>query len=98
MKIVSNFNGDAEWGVVPYIHKSLLKFNGSSCTEVLMNGVEWIYNDEIKKLYKDYKRKSLLALWSPCEFTGKKDYYHFEHYDFFDDVFLCVPVYMRVHE
>ena len=58
MKIVSNFNGDAEWSVVPYIHKSLLKFNGSSCTEVLMNRVEWIYNDEIKKLYKDYKGKA----------------------------------------
>ena len=59
MLIVSNFNGDAEWGVVPYIHKSLLKFNGSSCTEVLMNGVEWIYNDEIKNYIKITKGKLL---------------------------------------
>ena len=91
MKIVSNFNGDAEWGVVPYIHKTLLMFDNPDSSEVLMNGVEWIYNDEIKKPYQDYKRKSLLALWSPCEFTGKEDYYHFEHYDFFDDVFCVCP-------
>ena len=60
MKIVSNFNGDAEWGVVPYIHKTLLMFDNPDSSEVLMNGVEWIYNDEIKKPYQDYKRKSLL--------------------------------------
>ena len=91
MKIVSNFNGDADWGVVPYMHKSLLPFNDDDSDEVLMNGVEWIYNDEIKQPYKDYKRKALLALWSPCEFTGSTGYYHFEHYSFFDDVFCVCP-------
>ena len=95
MKIVSNFNGDADWGVVPYMHKSLSAFNEEDSDEVLMNGVEWIYNDEIKKPYKDYKRKALLALWSPCEFTGKKGYYHFEHYDFFDDVYCVCPLTCR---
>ena len=91
MKIVSNFNGDADWGVVPYMHKSLLPFNNDDSDEVLMNGVEWIYNDEIKQPYKDYKRKALLALWSPCEFTGSTGYHHFEHYSFFDDVFCVCP-------
>ena len=43
MKIVSNFKGDAEWGVVPYMHKSLLAFNDDESDEVLMNGVEWIF-------------------------------------------------------
>jgi hypothetical protein len=91
MKIVSNFQGDAEWGVVPYMHKSLLPFNDEDSDEVLMNGVEWIYNDEIKKPYKDYKRKALLALWSPCEFTARTGYYHFDHYDFFNDVYCVCP-------
>ncbi len=91
MKIVSNFNGDAEWGVVPYMHKSLLSFNNDDSDEVLMNGVEWIYNDKIKEPYKDYKRKALLALWSPCEFTASAGYYHFDHYSFFDDVFCVCP-------
>ena len=82
MKIVSNFKGDAEWGVVPYMHKSLLAFNDDDSDEVLMNGVEWIFDDRIKEPYKDYKRKALLALWSPCEFTGRTGYHHFEHYKF----------------
>lgn len=95
MKIVSNFQGDADWGVVPYMHKSLLPFNDDESDEVLMNGVQWIYDDEIKKPYKNYKRKCLLALWSPCEFTGKNEYYHFEHYDFFDDVYCVCPLTCR---
>ena len=76
MKIVSNFKGDCDWCVVPYMHKSLLPFNDDDSDEVLMNGVEWIFDNEIKKPYKDYKRKALLALWSPCEFTAKSGYYH----------------------
>tara|TARA_R110000765_G_scaffold129058_2_gene227404 strand:+ start:382 stop:1347 length:966 start_codon:yes stop_codon:yes gene_type:complete len=91
MKIVANFNGDADWGVVPYIHKTLEKFNNDESDAVLMNGVEWIYNSEIKKPYKDYKRRCLLALWSPCEFTGKQDYFHFDHYDFFTEVYCLCP-------
>ena len=95
MKIVSNFKGDAEWGVVPYMHKSLLAFNDDDSDEVLMNGVEWIFDDKIKEPYKDYKRKALLALWSPCEFTARTGYYHFEHYDFFDDVYCVCPLTCR---
>ena len=95
MKIVSNFKGDCDWGVVPYMHKSLLPFNDDDSDEVLMNGVEWIFDNEIKKPYKDYKRKALLALWSPCEFTAKSGYYHFDHYDFFDDVYCVCPLTCR---
>jgi len=91
MKIVSNWADDAIWGVVPYMHKSLEVFNDDDSDEVLMNGAAWIYNHEIKKPFKDYKRKCLLALWSPCEFTARTDYYHFEHYDFFTDVYCVCP-------
>ena len=30
-------------------------------------------------------------MWSPCEFTARTDYYHFEHYDFFTDVYCVCP-------
>ena len=91
MRVVANFNGDALWGVVTYIHKTLESLGDDSLSSVLMNGVEWIYDDPIKYPYNSYERKCLLALWSPCEFTAKKDYFHFEHYDFFTEVYCVCP-------
>ena len=91
MKIVSNWSDDAIWGVVPYMHKSLEPFNDENSDEVLMNGAAWIYHHDIKYQFKDYKRKCLLALWSPCEFTSQTGYYHFDHYDFFTDVYCVCP-------
>lgn len=91
MKIVSNWSDDAVWGVVPYMHKSLEPFNDENSDEVLMNGAAWIYHHDIKYQFKDYKRKCLLALWSPCEFTSQTGYYHFDHYDFFTDVYCVCP-------
>tara|TARA_Y100000034_G_scaffold103602_1_gene129383 strand:+ start:224 stop:1180 length:957 start_codon:yes stop_codon:yes gene_type:complete len=91
MKIVCNWSDDGEWGVVPYMHKSLEIFNDDNSNEVLMNGAAWIYHHEIKEQFKDYNRRCLLALWSPCEFTSRVDYYHFDHYDFFTDVYCVCP-------
>ena len=91
MKIVCNWSDDVMWGVVPYIHKSLEKFNDDNSDSVLMNGAAWIYNHKIKEPYKDYKRRCLLALWSPCEFTAKVGYHHFDHYDFFTEVYCVCP-------
>lgn len=91
MKIVANWSGDSLWGVVPYMHESLSPHNDESSDEVLMNGAEWIYNHNIKEPFKDYKRKCLLALWSPCEFTATPGYFHFDHYDFFTDVYCVCP-------
>jgi hypothetical protein len=91
MKIVANWNDDVMWGVVPYIHKSLEIFNDDSSDEVLMNGAAWIYDHKIKQEYRHYKRRCLLALWSPCEFTSKVGYYHLDHYDFFTEVYCVCP-------
>ena len=91
MKIVGDWRHDAPWGVVPYLHKSLEVFNDDNSDEVLMNGGAWIYENDLKQVYKDYKRRCLLALWSPCEFTSKTGYYHFEHYDYFTDVYCVCP-------
>ena len=91
MKIIGNWSDDAPWGVVPYMHKSLEILSDDSSDEVLMNGAAWIYNNDIKEPFKNYKRKCLLALWSPCEFTARSGYYHFDHYDFFTDVYCVCP-------
>ncbi len=82
---------DCQWGVVPYMHKSLELLDDNSEDEVLMNGGAWIYEHDIKEPFKDYKRRCLLALWSPCEFTAKVDYFHFDHYDFFTEVYCVCP-------
>ena len=91
MKIVGNWMHDCEWGVVPYMHRSLELLDDGSEEEVLMNGGAWIYEHNIKEPYKDYKRKCLLALWSPCEFTAQVNYFHFDHYDFFTEVYCVCP-------
>lgn len=91
MKIVCNWQGDCLWGVVPYMHKSLEVFNDDTSNTVLMNGAHWIYDHGIKEPYRDYERRCLLALWSPCEFTAKADYYHFDHFDFFTEVYCVCP-------
>ena len=91
MKVVANFNGDALWGVVTYIHKTLEQIGNDSSDSVLMNGVQWIYDHSIKESYKNYNRRCLLALWSPCEFTTQKNYFHFDHYDFFTEVYCVCP-------
>ena len=95
MRVVANFNGDALWGVVTYIHETLKGLGNDSSDTVLMNGAQWIYDDAIKQPYLNYDRKCLLALWSPCEFTASKDYFHFEHYDFFTEVYCVCPLTCR---
>lgn len=91
MRIVGDWSHDALWGVVPYMHKSLEIFNDVDSKEVLMNGATWIYDHEVKEKYKHYERRCLLALWSPCEFTSTTGYYHFDHYDFFTEVYCICP-------
>ena len=91
MKVVGNFDGDALWGVVTYIHKTLENLGDDSSDAVLMNGVQWIYDHSINEPYKSYNRRCLLALWSPCEFTTQKNYFHFDYYDFFTEVYCVCP-------
>ena len=91
MKIVGNWQHDSTWGVVPYMHESLAPLNDDSSDQVLMNGGAWIYEHSIKEQFKDYRRRCLLALWSPCEFTAKEGYFHFDHYNFFTDVYSVCP-------
>ena len=91
MKIVSDWSHDAGWGVVPYVQESLNKYSEEDSDEVLMNGAAWLYEKNLRERYKDYKRRCLLAFWSPCEFTSRKGFYHLDDYDFFTEVYCVCP-------
>lgn len=91
MKIIHDYSGDAPWGVIPYIQKTLDLLGDDSTDEVFFNGVEYIYSKELRDQYSGYKRRVLLAHWSPCEFLTKKDHYYFDSYDFFTEVYCVCP-------
>jgi len=91
MKIIKNFNGDALWGIIPYIQKTFDKFNNDNSEDVFLNGVQFIYDKNLRDSYKDYKRRVLFAHWSPCEFLGKENYHFFDAYDFFTEVYCVCP-------
>jgi hypothetical protein len=94
MKIVidhtGEFGGDPRLSVAPYADKSYEIISEEDFETILMHGVQWIYDNQIKQPYKDYKRRGLLALWSPCEMMTP-GYFHFDHYDFFTDVYCICP-------
>jgi hypothetical protein len=94
LKIVHDFSGETPDGVVQYIQKSFDVINDESSNHVLMNGYMCLWNEELKDQYKDYERKSLLALWTPCEFfenPPKRLDQLTEAYSYFDDIFCVCP-------
>lgn len=91
MKIVSNQTDNAEQKAVPYIYETLKQFDKPDSDEVLFNGVHWIYDKNLLEPYKDYKKRAILALWSPCECTGTTNYNHEDIYEFFTHVYCVCP-------
>lgn len=91
MKIIKNFAGDPPYGVIPYLQKEFEKFNKEDSDVAFFNGVEFIDNKGLRDSYKEYRRRILFAHWSPCEFTLSKDYFYFDAYDFFTDVYCVCP-------
>ena len=91
MKVRADWSHDCTWGVVPYVQESLQLLSNEESNEVIMNGAAWLYEKFLRDKYKDYDRRCLLAFWSPCEFTQKKDFYHFDDYEFFTEVYCVCP-------
>tara|TARA_R110000824_G_scaffold27012_4_gene92243 strand:- start:6448 stop:7401 length:954 start_codon:yes stop_codon:yes gene_type:complete len=91
MKVDFNWQHDCNWGVVPYVQRTLNECGDDSTENILMNGAAWLYEKNLRDKYKDYKRRCLLAFWSPCEFTSQEGKYHFEDYDFFTEVYCVCP-------
>lgn len=91
MRVVKNFNGDAGWGVIPYIQNTLDRLSDDDSDSVFFNGVEFIDDVTLLLPYKDYKRRVIFAHWSPCEYMTKKDYYYFDAYESFTEVYCVCP-------
>ena len=91
MKVVSDWTHDCAWGVVPYVQRTLDLLSEEDSDTVLMNGASWIYEESLRNKYKDYKRRCLLAFWSPCEFTAAEGKYFFNEYEYFTEVYCVCP-------
>ena len=91
MKIQYDWSHDCTWGVVPYVQESLNKYDDPDSDQVLMNGAAWLYDKRLREQFKHYRRRCLLAFWSPCEFTSQVGKYHLEDYEFFTDVYCVCP-------
>lgn len=91
MRVKHDWSHDASWGVVPYVQESLAALSDEESNQILLNGAAWLYNRNLREKYKDYDRRCLLAFWSPCEFTSKTNFYHFDDYDFFTEVYCVCP-------
>lgn len=91
MRVIKNFSGDAGYGVLPYIQPEFDKLSDESSDSVFINGVMFIDAPYMLEEFSDYKRKALLAHWSPCEFLLKKDYYYFDGYEGFTEVYCVCP-------
>jgi hypothetical protein len=91
MKTVYDWSHDCTWGVVPYVQESLDLLNEDTSDSVIMNGAAWLYEKDLRDKFKDYKRRCLLAFWSPCEFTAEENKYHFDDYEFFTEVYSVCP-------
>ena len=91
MRVKHDWSHDASWGVVPYVQESLAALSDEESNQILLNGAAWLYDRNLREKYKDYDRRCLLAFWSPCEFTSKTNFYHFDDYDFFTEVYCVCP-------
>lgn len=91
MKVIKNFSGDADYGVLPYIQPEFDKLSDESSEDAFFNGVQFIDSPFMIEQYGNLKRKVLLAHWSPCEFILQPNYYYFDAYENFSEVYSVCP-------
>ena len=91
MKVIKNFGGDAPYGIIPYIQKILDNLSDENSKDLFFNGVQFIDAPYMLGEYMEYDRKALLAHWSPCEFLLKPNYYYFDAYEHFTEVYCVCP-------
>lgn len=87
MKIVANYDGDYQDG-----YNSALKIEDYSTDDnqvILFIGIQCGIDKNILAPYRNYKRKILLDLWSPCAFFTNPD--HFSIIDGFDEIYSICP-------
>ena len=87
MKIVSDFAGDYIDGYNTAL--KIEKFSEDDGNVVFFYGIQCGIDKKQLNLHKNYRRKILLDLWSPCAFF--LDPNHFSILDGFDDVYSICP-------
>lgn len=91
MIAIKNLGGDTGDGIS--VQLGLERFNDGDDGEVLFYGINSTFDKNIQDPYKDYKRKTLLNLWSPCEFTVPDNPAGngYAQVDFFDEIYTVCP-------
>lgn len=91
MKIIYSDKHDLKDGIVDKL--ALFEFGDDSKDEVLFYGYESTVNDDLKRIYKNYKRRILLDLWSPTQFCGQDTEGKSidEQYSGFDEIYSICP-------
>lgn len=91
MRVIKNFSGDSQYGVLPYIQPEFDKLSDENSDEIFFNGVQFIDSPFMMAEFEEAKRKVLLAHWSPCEFILQNDYYYIDAYENFTEVYSVCP-------
>tara|TARA_R100001082_G_scaffold64487_1_gene36314 strand:- start:777 stop:1718 length:942 start_codon:yes stop_codon:yes gene_type:complete len=99
MKIISDMSGDYADGVPA--HLKLEEYSLESDKEVLFYGYGSVENGSIQESHKSFERKTLLNLWTPCEYMNQGDS-HGRHglsqVNFFDEIYTICPHTIQWHK
>ncbi len=87
MKIVSDFAGDYKDGYISSLN--IEEFSDDTGEDVFFYGIQCGIDKSYLETHKDYTRKILLDLWSPCAFFVPPN--HFTILEGFDEVYSICP-------
>jgi hypothetical protein len=92
VKIISDFAGDTPDAMATTM--DLERFSSDDKKEIIFYGIHCTLNRDLQELYKDYERKVLIDLWSPCQFNGLQQPGNIDAHkmvDYFDEVYSICP-------
>lgn len=91
MRVYSNLSGDTGDGISYQL--KLEKFDDKIDDGTLFYGIDTTFDRIAHEKYKDYNRKILLNLWSPCEFTVPPNPAGtaFQQVDYFNEIYTVCP-------
>lgn len=91
MRVIGSLCEDTRDGISTTLR--LDRFQDNSPDEVLFYGINCTNNKSIQSQFENYKRKVLLNLWSPCEFTVPDNPAGDGHAQvkFFDEIYTVCP-------
>ena len=87
MLIVSDFTGDYKDGYNTSLN--IEQYSSEDSDTVFFYGIQCGIDKKNIQRYKDYRRKILLDLWSPCQFFVEPN--HFSILEDFDEVYTICP-------